>query len=179
METFCKVKPFIDNPGFHRQRESSLRKLNIQSIDVPIREVIRAFSKADCCFTLQSCYGHFIYEYQTDIKNTEPLPQIDRFITVEYRIAYLALCIENSRHGEELVAALLEIPKLDTDYIQFGCADWFWRRQVNSYVLQVEPGRFQDKDNIQIDYQEAVHIQEVRNQFWIVMENLAKELCQN
>ncbi|OPX31525.1 hypothetical protein B1H10_08705 [candidate division KSB1 bacterium 4484_188] len=174
MEIFCRVKPFSDNTDFHRQREKSLRKLDIKSIDAPIREIISAFSRTDFCFTMQSCYGHFVHQFQTDIKNTEPLPQTDRILTVEYRIAYLALCIENNRKGRALFDALAEITKIDTAYIQFGCADWFWRQQVNSYVLQVEPERFKYADKIQIDYREALRIEEIRNRFWNSLAEFAE-----
>ena len=174
METFCKTKPFVENINFQRQREVCLRKLDLQSIDLPIRNTIIKLNKTEYCFTLQSCFGHFVHQFQTDIKNTEPLPQTDRILTVEYRIAYLALCIENNRKGRALFDALAEITKIDTAYIQFGCADWFWRQQVNSYVLQVEPERFKYADKIQIDYREALRIEEIRNRFWNSLAEFAE-----
>ncbi len=40
---------------------------------------------------------------------------------------------------------LRQIPAIDPEYIQFGCAEWFWEAQVNSYALQVEPMRHMTK----------------------------------
>lgn len=31
------------------------------------------------------------------------------------------------------------ITAIEPDYLQFGSADWFWERWLNSYALQVEP----------------------------------------
>lgn len=66
------------------------------------------------------------------------LPLSDTVSEVEYRIAYLALCIENSAPGRMLYDSLQAIPAINPQNIQFGSAHWFWERQVNSYVLQVK-----------------------------------------
>ncbi len=68
--------------------------------------------------------------------------------------------------GKKLLEDLRDIPTADPECIQFGSAEWFWARQVNAYVLKVEPERFKDKDQATIDYQEALHIQEVRDSFF-------------
>lgn len=83
----------------------------------------------------QSCYGHFIYTGQRDPHNIEPLPVTDKIARVEYRIAYIALCIENNAAGIKLLKALKEITVIDPENIQFCGADWFWERQINSYAL--------------------------------------------
>ena len=57
--------------------------------------------------------------------------------------------------GKELFEALKEITAIDPENIQFCCAEWFWKRQVNSYVLQVEPDRFKHKDTAELDFKEA------------------------
>lgn len=44
-------------------------------------------------------------------------------------------------------------------------AGWFWRRQVNSYALQVEPDRFKHKDIAILGYKEALYFESVRNKF--------------
>jgi len=41
------------------------------------------------CFTLQSCFGHFVFCGQNDQQNLEPLPVNDPIVKVEYRIAYI------------------------------------------------------------------------------------------
>ena len=75
-------------------------------IDEPIIELINAFNKLPFCFTLQSCYGHFVYSGQNDPQNLEPLPLTDTIGVVEYRIAYIAFCIENSDQGRKFLEAL-------------------------------------------------------------------------
>ncbi|MCD4796784.1 MAG: hypothetical protein K8R49_06425, partial [Candidatus Cloacimonetes bacterium] len=138
METFTEFKPLVDNPHFHQQREKALYQLDINIIDAHIKELIKAFSDLPYCFTLQSCYGHFLYDDQKNPNNIEPLPELDKISQVEYRIAYIALCIRNNEQGRTFLQELKKIPAIDPDYVQFGCADWFWEQQVNSYVLQVE-----------------------------------------
>ncbi|MBC8484665.1 MAG: hypothetical protein H8D45_01325 [Bacteroidetes bacterium] len=165
METFTEFKPLVDNPYFLQQREKSFNQLDINTIDAPIKEIIKAFSNLPYCFTLQSCYGHFLYDNQKNPNNIEPLPESDNISKVEYRIAYIALCIQNNEQGRILLQELKKIPAIDQDYVQFACADWFWQRQVNSYALQVEPQRYKTKDKITINFQEALHIEKVRNEF--------------
>ncbi len=136
--------------------------------------MIEVISKLTFCFTLQSCYGHFLYDKQRNRKNTEPLPNSESIIHVEYRIAYIAFCIENSKSGRIFFDRLQEIPIIDPEYIQFGCAEWFWERQCNSYVLQVEPRRYKTKDKINIEHQEALHIEKIRNEFFKELEKAIK-----
>ena len=143
-------------------------------IDVPIIELINAFNKLPYCFTLQSCYGHFIYDNQSNSHNLEPLPITDIITRVEYRIAYICFCIENSDLGRGLLEALNEITAIDPENIQFCCADWFWKRQVNSYALQVQPDRFKHKDSAILGYREALHIEKIRNEFFVQLQELVQ-----
>ncbi len=166
METFTEFKPLVKNPYFHQQREKALNQLDINTIDTPIKEMIKDFSNLPYCFTLQICCGHFLYNNQKNPKNIEPLPKLDNISKVEYRIAYIALCIRNNQQGRMLLQELKKILTIDPDYIQFGCADWFWQKQVNSYALQVEPERYKTKDKITVNFQEALHIEKVRNEFF-------------
>lgn len=175
METFTEAKGFVGNRHYVQQRQTSLAALDIDTIDAPIVDIVRGFRDIGCCFTLQSCYGHFVDAGQQDCNNTEPLRISDGAGVVTYRIAYIALCIENSPEGRELLAGLRAIAGTQPEYIQFGSAEWFWARQVNSYVLQVEPERFKDKDQATIDYQEALHIQEVRNSFFYKLRKLLRQ----
>jgi hypothetical protein len=162
METFTKIKPLADNPHFERQRKITLDNLDIQTIDVPIIDVVQGFTQLPYCFPMQSCYGHFFHKSQKDPKNIEPLPLMGETSRVVYRIAYLAICIQNRAQGRALLQELQDIPLMDPEYIQFGCAEWFWERQVNSYALQVEPARFMTKDRAVISYKEALHIQKLK-----------------
>lgn len=175
METFSVVKDLVRNPYYHQQRETSLQELDLSKIDPPIVKLVSGFAKLQYCFTLQSCYGHFVYSGQPDPHNIDPLRITDNIRSVEYRIAYLALCIEDSKLGRELLLDLSEIPSIDPDYVQFGCAEWFWERQVNSFALQVEPKRHMKKDKVRVDYQEALHIEKVRNQFFAELQQLLQK----
>jgi hypothetical protein len=149
--------------------------LDLSAVDSPIVDIVRDFARTPYCFTLQSCFGHFVYDSQPNPYSVEPLPITDGITRVEYRIAYLALCIENSGPGRALFDALAKVPAVDPDYIQFGCADWFWERQVNSYALQVEPERHKTQDRIDIDYLEALHIQNTRDRFFAQIRKLLDE----
>jgi len=175
LETYTEFKDLIDNPGYHEQRRKSLRGLDIDTIDAPIVEIIRDIVKLPYCFTLQSCYGHFLYAGRKDTRNMEPLPVSVNIKRVEYRIAYIAVCIQNSDTGKALLNDLSDIPAIDPAYIQFGCAEWFWKTYPNSYVLQVEPERHKTKDRISVDYDKALHIEKTRNEFFSALKMLIQE----
>lgn len=166
METFTAPRALANNVHYFKQRRESLQKLDLSGIDPPIIDLIRGFSKLQYCFTLQSCFGHFLYPGNRDPKNIEPLPVVNGIESVEYRIAYLAICIEDSIFGKELFDSLADIPSIDPQYIQFGSADWFWERQLNTYALQVEPLRYMTQDKCRLDYKEALHVENIRNQFF-------------
>jgi len=135
-------------------------------------------NKLPYCFTLQSCCGHFTCTGREDPYNTEPLPITDTIRKVEYRIAYMALCIEESVSGSMFLEALKGVTAIDPENVQFGCAEWFWQRQVNSYVVQVEPDRFQFEDRAMLAYNEALKIESVRNEFLIHLRILARNPIQ-
>lgn len=175
METFTAPKELVANPYYQDQRQKSLLGLTDVAIDTPIIELINAFNKLPYCFTLQSCYGHFLYNDQNDSHNLEPLPITDTIARVEYRIAYLAFCIENSELGRSLMEALKEITVIDPENIQFCSAEWFWERQVNSYAMQVEPDRFKHEDSAILDYKEALYIEEIRNEFFDHLQELLQK----
>jgi len=176
METFTDLKDFVDNPDFHEQRKKCLNKLDFESIDAPIVELISGFAKLDCCFTLQCCYGHFLYNIQDNPYNVEPLPASSSISNVDYKIAYIALCIENSKQGKSMFQQLKDIPSIDPEYVQFGCAEWFWERHANSYALQVEPIRHMTKDRLSVDYREALHIEKIRDKFFTNLKRLVQAL---
>ena len=174
MKTFTKLKAFVDDPHYYEKREESLRKLQISTIDAPIVEIIKDFAKLPHCFTLQSCYGHFIHKGQQNLKNLEPLSNFDKSLSIEYRIAYIAICIQNNDLGKQLLQDLKKITKINPEYIQFGSAEWFWRRQVNSYVLQVVPERYKTEDRCRLSIQEALYVEKVRNQVFKELRNLVQ-----
>ena len=175
METYVESKEFVDNPSYDRQRKKYLRSLDMSIIDAPILEIVRGFTRLPYCFTLQSCCGHFVYGDRTAPHNLERLPDSDSDESVEYRLAYLALCIQDTPSGRMLYEDLKAVPAIEPEYVQFGCAEWFWQRQVNSYVLQVEPTRHMTKDACSVGYQEALYLQDVRDRFFAAIEQLLQK----
>jgi hypothetical protein len=165
----------VENPHYQEQRRKCLAGLADGMIDEPIIELIDDFNKLPYCFTLQSCYGHFLYNGRKDPNNIDPLPATNTIATVEYRIAYIAFCIDNGKSGRRLFDALKEITAIDPDNIQFCCAEWFWKRQVNSYAIQVEPDRFKRKDKAVLDYKEALKIEHIRNEFCAQLKELLQK----
>jgi hypothetical protein len=172
LETFIELKELTENSHYQMQRRKSLCNLTDDMIDEPIIDLINGFNRLPYCFTLQSCYGHFVYNGQNDSHNLEPLPVSEIITKVEYRIAYIAFCIENSLMGRGLFEALKEITAIDPEKVQFCCAEWFWERQVNSYALQVEPDRFKHYDTAVVDFKEALYIEKIRNEFFIRLYEL-------
>ena len=67
---------------------------------------------------------------------------------------------------KEFFEIVKKIPAIDPKNIQFCCAEWFWNRQVNSYVLQVEPDRYKHKDKVKLGLEEAQKIEIIRNNFF-------------
>ena len=176
METFTDLKELKENPHYQLQKQEILNSLTDDMLDMPIVNLINGFNKLSCCFTLQCCYGHFVYNSHKDPHNLDPLPATEAVEKVEYRIAYVAFCIENSAAGRELITALTEITHIDPENIQFGCAEWFWKRQINSYTLQVEPDRFKDKDLAILDFSEALHIEKIRNKVFDRLDELLESI---
>lgn len=174
METFTGAKPLVDHPSFLEDRRKSIAGLVLNGIDAPLRDLIDAFSRMTCCFTLQCCWGHFLTPRSQDPHTLEPLAAFPVAGTVEYRIAYLALCIENSDAGRRLMEDLGRIVSLDHEYIQFGSAWWFWERQINSYALQVEPIRHADQDSVILPYEEALHVQGVRDRVFPAVREILR-----
>jgi hypothetical protein len=175
METFADAREFVENPRYQRDREVVLEKLALENIDGPIRNIVAGFAELPYCFSLQSCYGHFVHAAQPQLDNLEPLPSHD-VGTVQYRIAYMALCLENSREGRHLRRALEQIPASDPEYVQFGSPEWFWQRHLNSFALQVEPSRFADRDVAILGHEEALYVQEVRDRFFTRLTELVQVL---
>jgi hypothetical protein len=174
METFIEPKELVENPHYAQQRRKALHGLHDAMLDAPIVDLVHRLNELPHCFTLQSCYGHFLYEGQDDPHHLGALPVTCAIARVEYRIAYLAFCVENSASGKELLAALQGITSIDPGNVQFGCATWFWERQINSYVLQVEPDRFKHQDRAVLDYSEALQIVQARDAFLAQLQELLR-----
>ena len=165
METFGPAREFVESPGFVQARTSALSKLDLAKVDGPIADVISGFAALPHCFTLQSCHGHFVCTRDDEPDNNNSIPS-GHMGGVRYRIAYVAICIENSARGRALRGALSSVPDIDPDYVQFGAPRWFWDQWVNSYALQVEPISQQYHDEARMEVEEARHVQRVRGQFF-------------
>lgn len=166
METYTALKAMVANPDYQVKKQKALAGLDDEMIDEPIADLIKGFNQLPCCYTLQSCYGHFVWHDRQNPHNLDPLPQKPADSKVLYRIAYIAFCIESSNAGRDLFASLQTIAARVPRYIQFCCAQWFWQKQVNSYALQVEPERFKRRDRILVDYAEALRLERARDVFF-------------
>ena len=172
METFAAPKKMVENSYFPQQRKRCLANLSDDMLDPPIIDIVHYFNQLPFCFTLQSCCGHFLYNGQKNPQNLNRLPAIKTIAGVEYRIAYIAFCIENSVSGKKLLKRLEKITLANPQNIQLCSAEWFWQKQVNSYALQVQPDRFKKKDSAYLDYQEALAIEKIRDVFFTRLEEL-------
>lgn len=166
METFAEPREFVKHESYVRDREKVVSALDPGTIDPPILDIIEGFAGAPHCFTLQSCFGHFMWNGQSDPRSFQAVPESD-VGSVRYNIAYLALCIEHSRAGARLRECLRGVCAVDKEYVQFASPGWFWEQYPNSYGLQVEPKRFRFQDRAVLPCNEARHVQTVRDQFFV------------
>jgi hypothetical protein len=171
LETFTEPRQFVENPRFSKDRHDTLTALDLHTIDEPIVDLINGFTALSHCFTLQSCYGHFLYSPEQDTFSLDPVPTKNTGY-IRYRLAYIVFCIDNSPAGRAFHNSLAKVPELDPDYVQFGSADWFWKRYVNSYALQLEPARFKRKDEAILEHTEALHVQQQRGLFFSKLRDL-------
>ncbi|MFC2084699.1 hypothetical protein ACFLS9_06555 [Bacteroidota bacterium] len=176
METFTGLKSLVSNPLYKKQRENTLRKIEYNTIDKPIVNLIRSINELTFCFTLQCCYGHFLHGARKDHRNLDPLPKVKKSTNVVYRIAYLALCLEENIPGEKLLQQLENTTLINPEYIQFGCADWFWKKQVNSYALQVAPKKFMFEDKFTINFQQALIIEKIKKTLFTELGKILWEM---
>ena len=164
METYTNAKKLVEDPGFILNREQYVQSIRTHQLDLPLRRFIRRFNQIPYAFTLQCCWGHFKQQVHTE--PVELLKRSNSFKYVLYRIAYIAICVQNGFEGRRFLQQLKETASLSPGYIQFGSAQWFWKRQVNSYILQVMPDRFKCHDKILLGYNEAQRVQECRGEFF-------------
>lgn len=173
METFRAPRGFVHNPAYLEDRDAALKRLDPDIIDGPIVDLVMGFARLPECFTMQSCYGHFVWAPGQAPGNLERLPETHEG-EIEYRIAYMAFCLENSARGRKLRESLEGIASADPEYVQFGSPDWFWNEWPNSYALQVEPVRHQCSDSLVIGFEEALRIERARDDFYEGMRGVLK-----
>ena len=165
METFSQPKDFTSHPTYSFDRGKALSGLRIDKIDPPLRDIVLALNELPYCFTVQCCYGHFTWNGQSDPHNMAMLPSDDPG-KIRYRIAYLAVCIEEGSRGVTLRDKLAGLCEIDKRNIQFGSPRWFWDQYPNTYSLQVEPARFAMQDQAILDHKEALQVQGIREVFF-------------
>lgn len=147
------------------------RMLASDSIDAPIAGLVERCARIPHCYTIQSCYGHFVCEDGTDVHRLKPI--LDDLVEdsyVHYRIAYMAFCLKWDASGQRFHDDLAAVTEVDPEYVQFGSADWFWNRCVNTYVLQVEPLRCVMEDSLDVGIREAIRIEAARDEFCSKLE---------
>ena len=171
METFTNPKPFTSHPGYVSDREKTLRELEKEilngAIDPPLLPMIRGCMTIPYFFTVQCCFGHFVHDLEKDPENLiSPARYKETIKIVRYRIAYVTICIQNNIQGREMFSDLEKLAADNPDYIQFGSADWFWERMVNTYCIQLEPIRFKGEDTGMIGMREVLHIEMLRTDFF-------------
>lgn len=174
METYTTPKAFVDDPHFGSKRKEALDDLDPAAIDAPILDLIEDLSRVPYCFTLQCCWGHFVHDGQPDDHGLGPLAHYSPEAVVTYRIAYIALCLQPTEDGRRLFDDLRRVARIDPRNIQFGGAEWFWERRVNSYVLQAEPERFRFQDTALLDVREALEIQSARDRMFEALREIGR-----
>lgn len=161
METYTACKAFVDNPQYNEDRRYVLDNLVAGDIDPPLVTLVQKINRLPYVFSLQCCYGHFLWKNGKEIN---PLESLEADTWVTYRLAYIALCIENSSLGRHLQQRLMNIPSsISEDNIQFFSAQWFWDQWPNSYAIQIMPERFKGFDVAQITATEARELATIRD----------------
>lgn len=162
----------VADPRFGAKRAQTLRGLDLEAVDPPMIDIVVALSRATHCFTLQCCHGHFL-RGPDELTELAALAELPPETTITYRLAYLAVCVEPGPRGEGLLADLRGVAASEPALAQFGCADWFWRRWVNSYVLQVEPERFKLRDAADMGVDEALRVWAARDRALALVREIA------
>jgi hypothetical protein len=171
MDTFTEAKPFQPHADYAADRKRTLRELEREitrgSIDLPLLPMIRECMQIPHCFTVQCCCGHFVHDLEPDPENlSRPSQYAGTAESLRYRVAYLAVCIREDKRGRELFADLQALATQEPGYIQFGSADWFWNRMVNTYCIQLEPERMKELDSGMVSLSEARTLEEIRTVFF-------------
>lgn len=177
METYTEERPLVFSPSYDSDRRKALEELRIEiakgSIDEPMMDIVERFARMQHCYTLQSCFGHFMREFSADDSNTKRVAEVEGpGSMLHYRIAYLAFCIQNSAKGRTLLEEMKEVAEISPEYIQFGSASWFWDICVNSYVLQVSPLSHACEDHFDVSIEEAFQIERTRDKFFDRMRDI-------
>ncbi len=172
MKTYAEAKDFVEHRGFVSARRDALASLELAAIDEPLRALVESFATLPHAFSLQCCFGHFLWRDDQDPHSLEAIPD-DATGKIDYRIAYFACCLENSARGHWLRDRLAEFVSVAPGLIQFGSPSWFWERCVNTYALQVQPESRKDRDRLFLGDEEARQIERARTQLFGALRNLS------
>ena len=179
METFTSPKPFKPHPEFATERAMALQRLEelirLAEPDPPLITLLLQFMQIPFCFTLQSCYGQFVYNQSPGDRNLAPVSSFpDGVQYLRYRLAYMVFCIEDKVQGHALYGDLESMTDIDPLYIQFGSADWFWDMTPNTYVIQLEPLEGASQDSVVMKRDEATHLERLRYHFFVRLGEIAQ-----
>ena len=167
METFNPQRPFTAHPTFEKDRHAVLTSLDLSAVDPPLRPLVNSINAHPQIFTLQCCHGHYVTEDGRELTHLEEGRAGESLI---YRLAYLAVCIADNEAGRQFRTLLMDLPaRIDPENVQFGSATWFWDQWPNSYVVQVMPDRYEELDQVRIDYAEALELEKIRDAFFAAL----------
>jgi len=126
---------FVENARYSQERQDTLAALALGSIDEPLMDLVSGFATLSHCFTLQCCYGHFVWKSAKAPHTLERIPS-NVVGPVTYRIAYVAFCIESSRQGRDLRQVLAQLSEAGEAFRTQQARDLFFQRLRQ--VLDVE-----------------------------------------
>lgn len=175
METYIPAKELLSNNRFKEHKKRWTKDLDLNGIDEPIHDIVLDFNNLPYAFTMQCCFGHFLYGNLTDQHNLEPIQEKEVSGKIQYRIAYIAFCVDAGEAGNSFLSKISGIAENEPD-IQFGSADWFWDQQVNTYVQQVQPFRFKECDRMDLDLNEALKMESLKKHYFDELRKLFKQV---
>ena len=177
MQAFTEPRAPVPNETFATQRARVLAELDLEGLDCPLRDLVARLAEVPCCFPVESCCGHFVILQGDERRIFDRLPPLtDDITSVLYRVAYLALCVDDSPAGRDLLRELRAVPSIAPERVQFGCVDHHWRRQVNTFVLQVVPWPHRVVDDVLLTPEEARDVEDARRWFFIRLDDLVRDL---
>ena len=179
MQTFTEPRQLETNPDFAAQREHALAHLDLEALDCPLVDLVQRISAVPWCFPVESCCGHYVIMDGENRRVYDQLPPLGGGANrVLYRVAYLALCVDDSPAGLDLLRDLRAVPSIAPEQVQFGCVDRFWDRQVNSFVLQVVPWAHRFVDDVLLSPAAAAEVEEARSWFFARLDDLVRDLLE-
>jgi hypothetical protein len=177
VQAFTEPRIPEPNQDFARQREEALVRLDLEGLDCPLRDLVSRLAEMPCCFPVESCCGHYAILDGGRRRVFDSLPPLNGSTTsVLYRVAHVALCLDDSPSGRDLLRELRAVPAIAPERVQFGCVDHLWERQINTFVLQVVPWPHRFVDDVLLLPAEATEVEEARRWFFNRLDDLVRDL---